>query len=151
MSQAPASLRRRAAELRRLVHRHEDLYYREGRPEISDREFDRLRPGRVALEAAHPDLVTADSPTRRVGGVPLEGFVQVRHQPPMQSLDNTYSLEELREWAARLERLARGTAPGYVAELKVDGVSVSLLYEDGVFARGATRGNGLVGDDVTAN
>jgi len=151
MSQAPAPARRRAAELRRLVHHHEDLYYRQGRPEISDLEFDRLMAELAGLEAAHPDLATADSPTRRVGGAPLEGFVQVRHEPPMQSLDNTYSLEELREWGARLERLAPDGARGFVAELKVDGVSVSLLYEDGVFVRGATRGNGLIGDDITAN
>ncbi|KAB2962967.1 MAG: NAD-dependent DNA ligase LigA [Thermoanaerobaculia bacterium] len=151
MKPAPASARRRAAELRRLVHHHEDLYYRQGRPEIADREFDRLMAELAALEAEHPDLVTADSPTGRVGGAPLEGFVQVRHEPPMQSLDNTYSIDELREWAGRLERLAPDARPGFVAELKVDGVSISLLYEDGVFARGATRGNGLVGDDVTAN
>jgi len=151
MSQAPRAARRRAEELRRLIHHHEDLYYRQGRPEISDRDFDRLMAELAELEAAHPALATADSPTQRVGGAPLEAFVQVRHEPPMQSLDNTYSLDEVREWVERLRRLAPDAEPAFVAELKVDGVSVSLLYEDGVFVRGATRGNGLVGDDVTEN
>lgn len=144
----------RAAWLRGEIQRHERLYYALGKPEISDREFDRLMAELVALEAASPDLATADSPTRRVGGEPLSGFREVRHEPPMMSLDNTYNLEELREWAARLERLAPAEAAagfGFVAELKVDGVSTSLLYENGVFVRGATRGNGTVGDDVTLN
>ena len=105
----------------------------------------------VRLEADHPELAAADSPTRRVGGEPLAAFVQVRHEPPMQSLDNTYSIEEVREWVGRLERLAPDAGLSWVAELKVDGVSVSLLYEDGVFVRGATRGNGQVGDDVSEN
>ncbi|MEO8197771.1 MAG: NAD-dependent DNA ligase LigA, partial [Thermoanaerobaculia bacterium] len=147
----PAS---RAAWLRGEVQRHERLYYALGKPEISDREFDRLMAELVALEAASPELVTADSPTRRVGGEPVSGFAMVLHEPPMMSLDNTYNLEELREWAARLERLAPTEAAvgfGFVAELKVDGVSTSLLYEDGVLVRGATRGNGMVGDDVTEN
>jgi DNA ligase (NAD+) len=151
MSPVPAPARRRVAELRELVEHHEDLYYRQGKPEISDREFDRLLAELAELEAAHPELATPDSPTRRVGGEPIEGFAQVRHEPPMQSLDNTYSLEELREWEARLKRLCPGEQPRYVAELKIDGVSISLLYEDGRFVRGATRGNGVVGDDVTEN
>ncbi len=144
----------RAAFLRGEIQRHERLYYALGKPEISDREFDRLMAELVALEAASPELATPDSPTRRVGGEPLSGFREVRHEPPMMSLDNTYNLEELREWAARLERLAPAEAAaglGFVAELKVDGVSTSLLYEDGVFVCGATRGNGTVGDDVTEN
>jgi DNA ligase (NAD+) len=141
----------RAAELRREILRHEDLYYRLGKPEISDREFDRLVEELLALEREHPELVAPDSPTQRVGGAPVEGFAQVRHVPPMQSLDNTYSLDEVREWIERLRRLEPDAALAFVAELKIDGVSVSLLYEDGVFVRGATRGNGLVGDDVTAN
>ena len=145
---------RRAAWLRSEIQRHEQLYYALGKPEISDRDFDRLLAELVALEAASPELATADSPTRRVGGEPLSGFVPVRHEPPMMSLDNTYNLEELREWAARLERLAPDEAAkgfAFVAELKVDGVSTSLRYEDGVFVQGATRGNGTVGDDVSEN
>lgn len=144
----------RAAALRREIERHEHLYYVLGRPEIADREFDRLMAELVELEAAHPDLATDDSPTRRVGGEPISGFAPVRHDPPMMSLDNTYNLEELREWAARLERLAPAEAAAgfdFVAELKVDGISTSLLYENGLFVQGATRGNGSVGDDVTAN
>ena len=101
---------RRAAWLRAEIQRHERLYYALGKPEISDREFDRLMAELVALEAASPKLATADSPTRRVGGEPLSGFVPVRHEPPMMSLDNTYNLAELREWAARLERLAPAEA-----------------------------------------
>ena len=142
---------RRAKRLRSDLARHEDLYYRLGKPEISDREFDRLLAELQQLEAAHPELVTSDSPTQRVGGAAAEGFAQVTHHPPMQSLDNTYSLEEVREWLARLRRLEPDADFRFVAELKIDGVSVSLLYEDGLFVRGATRGNGVVGDDVTAN
>ncbi len=144
----------RAAFLRGEIQRHERLYYALGKPEISDREFDRLMAELVELETASPELATPDSPTRRVGGEPLSGFREVRHEPPMMSLDNTYNLAELGEWAARLERLAPAEAAagfGFVAELKVDGVSTSLLYEDGVFVRGATRGNGTMGDDVTQN
>jgi DNA ligase (NAD+) len=148
---SPADPARRAEKLRREIRRHEELYYRENRPEITDREFDALLTELAALESAHPEIVTPDSPTRRVGGEPLEGFTPVRHEPPMQSLDNTYSVEELREWEARMRRLEPDAEIAYVAELKIDGVSVSLLYEEGVLVRGATRGNGTIGDDVTAN
>jgi DNA ligase (NAD+) len=142
---------RRAEELRREIRRHEDLYYRLGRPEIPDRDFDRLVEELVALEAAHPELLTPDSPTQRVGGAPVEGFAQVRHEPPMQSLDNTYSLDEVGEWIERLRRLAPDAEFRFVAELKIDGVSISLRYVDGVLVQGATRGNGTVGDAVTLN
>jgi DNA ligase (NAD+) len=145
---APAA---RAEGLRREIRRHEDLYYRLGKPEISDRAFDALLAELLELERQHPELVAPDSPTQRVGGEPITGFAPVRHEPPMQSLDNTYSLDELRDWEARMRRLEPDHEIGYVAELKIDGVSISLLYEDGVFARGATRGNGTVGDDVTVN
>ena len=151
MPTVPAAVRKRAAELRKSILHHEDLYYRVGKPEISDREFDALLADLASLESAHAELVTPDSPTQRVGGDPLEGFAQVRHEPPMQSLDNTYSLPEVGEWIERLRRLAPDAELAWVAELKVDGVSISLLYEDGVFVRGATRGNGAVGDDVTVN
>lgn len=148
---ARAELRRRVETLRAEIHRHEDLYYRAGRPEISDREFDALMAELAALETEHPELASLDSPTRRVGGAPVEGFAQVVHDPPMQSLDNTYSLEELAEWGERLRRLAPDATLELVAELKVDGVSISLEYRDGTLVRGATRGNGAVGDDVTVN
>ena len=141
----------RALWLQSEVARHQDLYYRLGRPEIGDREFDALFAELVALEASHPELARPDSPTRRVGGEPIEGFSPVRHEPPMQSLDNTYSLDELRAWAERAQRLAPDAELSFVAELKVDGVSISLRYDDGVLVQAATRGNGTTGDDVTVN
>ncbi len=143
--------KRRAAELRAELERHSELYYAQGKPEISDREFDSLMRELLDLETEHPELATPDSPTRRVGGAPLEGFEQVTHDPPMLSLDNSYSLEETEDWVARLERLAVGEALSYVAELKLDGVSISVLYEGGVLAQAVTRGNGVAGDDVTEN
>ena len=141
----------RADELRRQLEHHNHLYYVENRPQISDREFDEMLRELQDLETAHPTLRTPDSPTLRVGGAPVEGFEQVAHEPPMLSLDNTYSREELVEWAARVDRLIPGEERPFVAELKLDGVSISLLYEDGVLTRAVTRGNGTVGDDVTPN
>ena len=141
----------RARWLREELHRHERLYYQEAKPEISDREFDGLMAELQALEAEHPELRTADSPTQRVGGEPTDGFEQVAHQPPMLSLDNTYDHGELEEWFGRLTRLLPEEEFEFVCELKVDGVSLSLLYEDGVLTQAATRGNGRVGDLVTAN
>ena len=141
----------KSKRLRAEIERHEKLYYRDAQPEISDREFDALVAELAALESEHPELVTPDSPTQRVGGAPLEGFAQVVHDPPMQSLDNSYSMDELREWGDRLARLVPGEAISYVAELKVDGVSLSLRYENGLLVQAATRGNGQVGDDVTVN
>jgi len=147
----PETPTERAERLRGELRRHEDLYYRANAPEISDREFDALMAELAALESAHPELVAPDSPTQRVGGAPVEGFASVTHDPPMQSLDNTYSREELAEWVERLRRLEPEAEITFVAELKVDGVSISLRYEEGVLVQGATRGNGLVGDDVTIN
>ena len=141
----------RAAYLREELQRHERLYYRDAKPEISDREFDRLMAELAAIEEEHPEFRTADSPTQRVGGEPTEGFEQVEHTPPMLSLDNTYDHEELEEWFGRLTRLLPDTEFEFVCELKVDGVSLSLLYEDGVLTEAATRGNGRVGDLVTVN
>ncbi len=141
-----------AAKLRSELNRHNYLYYVEARPEISDRDYDRMMERLTELEASHPELITPDSPTQRVGGQPLEGFATVRHVVPMLSIDNTYSYGELREWDARVRR---GLNPGeplrYVVELKVDGVAVSLRYEHGVLVTGATRGDGERGDDITAN
>jgi DNA ligase (NAD+) len=145
------SVEHEITQLRDEIREHDRRYYVEAAPTISDLEYDRLMARLRELEAAHPELVTPDSPTQRVGGAPLAGFAQVSHVPPMQSLDNTYSLEELREWVERMGRLEPDAELSYVAELKIDGVSISLLYENGVFTRGATRGNGTVGDDVTAN
>lgn len=148
MTESPEA---RAAFLREELHRHERLYYQDAEPEISDREFDRLMAELVAIEEEHPALRTADSPTQRVGGEPTEGFEQVEHTPPMLSLDNTYDHDELEEWFGRLTRLLPDTGFEIICELKVDGVSLSLLYEDGVLTQAATRGNGRVGDLVTAN
>ena len=142
---------RRIAALREEIRRHERLYYGEGRPEITDAEFDALMRELVALEEAHPDLATDDSPTRRVGGAPVEGFATVVHARPMLSLENAYSWEEAEAWLARAERVLGRPVAGFVAELKIDGLSLSLRYEGGRLRRGATRGDGERGDDVTPN
>ena len=147
----PAEARRRARELASEILRHERLYYVEGRPEITDAEFDVLMRELVALEEKYPDLATPGSPARRVGGAPAEGFATVPHAIPMLSLENAYSWEEAEAWRARARRLLGEEPPAYVAELKIDGLSISLSYENGVLARGATRGDGFRGDDVTGN
>jgi len=141
----------RIEELRREIRRHDWLYYVQARPEISDRQYDRLLKELEDLEAKHPDLVTADSPTRRVGGQPLEQFQTVRHDPPMLSIDNTYNAQDLREFDQRVRRALGGVTFHYLADPKIDGVAVRLRYEDGQLVLGATRGNGQEGDDITAN
>ena len=146
-----AEARNRAEFLRGELERHNRLYYVEAAPEISDREFDRLLRELQDLEAAHPELASPDSPTQRVGGAPLEGFQPVRHAVPMMSLDNTYSIEEMREFDERVRKALGAELVDYVIEPKVDGVSISLRYERGVLKTAATRGDGKTGDDVTAN
>ncbi len=141
----------RAEELRTLLHHHNYRYYALDRPEIGDAEYDRLFNELKALEAAHPELVTPDSPTQRVGGAVAEGFASVEHRVAMLSLDNAYNAEEIREFEARLQRALPGEIFRYVCEPKVDGLGVALLYERGRFVRGATRGDGRMGEDVTAN
>jgi DNA ligase (NAD+) len=148
---APAPERRRARELADEIRRHERLYYVEDRPEITDAQFDALMRELIALEEKHPDLARPDSPARRVGGVPVEGFAAVAHARPMLSLENAYSFEEAEAWRARVRRALGEEPPGYVVELKIDGLSISLRYEGGVLVRGATRGDGFRGDDVTDN
>ena len=150
-AQGPAEARKRAEFLRGELERHSRLYYVEARPEISDRDFDRLLRELQDLEAAHPELATPDSPTQRVGGAPLEGFRPVRHAVPMMSLDNTYSVEEMREFDVRIRKALGVESVDYVVEPKVDGVSIALRYERGVLKTAATRGDGKTGDDVTAN
>jgi len=142
---------RRAAELRAEIVRHERLYYVDGRPEITDAEFDRLMSELAELERRNPELATPDSPTRRVGGEPAEGFATVEHAIPMQSLENAYSWEEAEAWRTRLVRALGAEPPGYVTELKIDGLSMSVRYENGVLVRGTTRGDGFRGEDVTDN
>jgi DNA ligase (NAD+) len=142
---------KRAAELRREIDRHNRLYYVEAKPEISDREFDRLLEELRAIEAEHPELVTPDSPTQRVGGEPIEGFRTVTHREPMLSIDNTYNPDQLREWDRSTRKALGGEAVTYVVELKIDGVACSLTYESGQLTVGATRGDGTRGDDVSHN
>ena len=137
--------------LREKIRHHERLYYALDQPEISDAEFDRLMQQLKDLEREHPSLVTPDSPSQRVGGKPREGFVKVAHSSPMLSLDNTYSEEELRDWERRVHELTGRSDVAYVCELKLDGMSLALIYEDGKLARGVTRGDGSVGEDVTLN
>lgn len=133
------------------VRQHDEAYYIHARPVISDAEYDRLYRELVDLEKAFPDLITDDSPTRRVGGAPLTEFSSVRHLAPMLSLDNTYSQEEAREFVQRVQRLLPGAPLEWIVEPKVDGVAISLRYEHGRFALGATRGDGTTGDEITEN
>jgi DNA ligase (NAD+) len=147
----PAAARRRVEELRGELRRHERLYYVENRPEITDAEFDGLMRELQELEAAHPELASPDSPTRRVGGEPADGFATVEHVAPMLSLENAYSWEEAQAWLARNTRLLGREPRGFVAELKIDGLSIALRYENGALVRGATRGDGMRGEDVTGN
>lgn len=145
------SVEKTVEALRDEIRRHDELYYLKENPEISDREYDALMEKLRNLEAKHPELITRDSPTQRVAGRPAEGFPEFVHRVPMLSLDNSYSIDELRAFDERCRKLAGGKSPEYVAELKIDGLSLSVHYEDGVFARGVTRGDGFRGEDVTSN
>lgn len=148
---APPEADRRAAELRTEILRHERLYYADNRPELTDSQFDLLMRELVALEEQYPGLAVPDSPARRVGGVAAEGFATVLHAVPMQSLENAYSWDEAQAWLARARRILDADPPAYMAELKIDGLSISLRYEAGRLVRGATRGDGVRGEDVTEN
>ncbi|HSP81130.1 MAG TPA: NAD-dependent DNA ligase LigA [Myxococcaceae bacterium] len=141
---------RRVEELRHRIHYHDYRYYVLDSPEISDAEYDALVRELRRLEESFPELVTPDSPTQRVGGQRVELFAPVEHRVPMLSLDNAFSPEELAGWFARVERRI-GTVPAYACELKIDGVAISLTYENGTLTRAATRGDGFVGEDITAN
>ncbi len=151
MSPAEKNIQKQIEELRERIRRHEHLYFVLDSPEISDAEFDRLVGELKKLEAGHPSLITPDSPTQRVGGKPREGFVQLRHSVPMMSLDNAYSEEELRDFDRKVREGAGSAKVDYVAELKLDGMSMAVLYENGLLHRAITRGNGTVGEDVTIN
>ncbi len=137
--------------LREKVRHHEYRYYALDDPEISDAEFDRLMQQLIDLEAAHPELITPDSPTQRVGGKPSEGFAKAPHSSPMLSLDNTYNVDDLRNWERRVHDLSGRKDIDYVCELKLDGMSLALHYENGILVRGLTRGDGTIGEDVTLN
>lgn len=141
----------RATHLRAEIERHNELYYQQAQPEITDQQFDVLLRELQEIEQAHPELLTPDSPTQRVGGAPLEGFAQITHRVPMMSLDNTYSEGELREFFQRLQKGLGRERILCTIEPKVDGVAVSVRYENGVLAHAATRGDGRVGDDITQN
>jgi DNA ligase (NAD+) len=151
MPAAAKDLGKKIESLRDKIRHHESLYYVLDSPEISDAEFDKLMQQLKQIESDHPDLVTPDSPTQRVGGKPREGFVKVPHSSPMLSLDNTYNEEELRDWERRVHELSGRSDVDYVCELKLDGMSLALVYENGKLARGVTRGDGSVGEDVTLN
>ncbi len=144
-------LAKEAEALREKIRHHEYRYFALDQPEISDAAFDRLVEKLKKLEAEHPELQTPDSPTQRVGGAPREGFQQVRHKTPMVSLDNAFSFETLGEFDRRVRELTGRSKIDYVAEHKFDGLSMSLLYEDGALVRGVTRGDGTTGEDVTPN
>ena len=142
---------REVDELRRQIRHHDELYYQQAKPEISDGEYDALMKRLVELERAHPELASENSPTQRVGGQPIEGFKSVRHAVRMMSIDNTYSEEEVREFDTRVKKLLGGEKITYTCEPKIDGVSLSVRYEAGKLVMAATRGDGSSGDDVTHN
>ncbi|MBN2579456.1 MAG: NAD-dependent DNA ligase LigA [Pirellulales bacterium] len=148
MSANPAA---EIARLREEIRRHDNLYYVAAAPEISDREYDRLMERLKQLEAAHPELVTSDSPTQRIGDQPVSELPSVAHRVPMLSIENTYSLEELKKYQERVEKLLPGEPIEWVVELKVDGVAAALIYEEGILTHGITRGDGRTGDDITHN
>src|ERR1700685_3261655 len=145
------TLAKEIEDLREQLHHHEHLYYVLDRPEISDAEYDRMMRRLKELEAAHPELITPDSPTQRVGGKAREGFVKVRHSSPMLSLDNALNADEMRAFDQRVRELLKGEPFEYVAELKLDGLSMAVHYEHGKMVRAITRGDGQTGEDVTEN
>ena len=147
-----AETMQRAEELHRLLDDASYEYYVLEAPTLTDAAYDRLLRELKEIEAAHPELVTPDSPTQRVGAEPATQFVKVEHLAPMYSLDNAFSADELRAWEDRNARIASEVRDGgYVCELKMDGTAVSLRYENGTFVRGATRGNGRIGEEITQN
>ena len=146
-----SSIPQKIDALRKKIAHHEHLYYVLDAPEITDAEYDRMMRELQALEEAHPELITDDSPTQRVGGKPREGFVKVAHSSPMLSLDNALNEGELRDFDGRVRGLLGGEEFEYVAELKLDGLSLAVHYRDGKFAQAVTRGDGAIGEEVTEN
>src|ERR1051325_7452592 len=151
MATKKASAQEEVERLRRELRHHDERYYVHSDPEISDYEYDQLLGRLREIEEANPELITPDSPTQRVAGRPSEGIERYVHRRPMLSLDNTYSFDDLREWARRVRRGVGRDQVDYVAELKIDGLSISAIYEKGMLVRGATRGDGVIGEDVTQN
>jgi len=142
---------KRAAKLRDMLHRYSHEYYILDAPSVDDAEYDRLLRELQALETKHPELQTPDSPTTRVGTAPSSAFTPYKHNVPMLSLGNAFGSDELRMWNERVLKLLKGERVAYVAELKIDGLAISLRYEEGTFVSGATRGDGSVGENVTSN
>ena len=151
MARSSKDVENKIEHLRDRIRHHEYRYFVLDDPEISDYDFDQLVEQLKKLEGEHPELITPDSPTQRVGGKPREGVVKAGHSSPMLSLDNTYNEEELRSWERRVHELSGRKDVDYVCELKLDGMSLALVYEDGKLVRGVTRGDGTVGEDVTLN
>ncbi len=149
MSKPTDKITVKAEKLRKEIDRHNRLYYTDAAPEISDFEYDKLMKELISLEETYPDLKTPDSPTQRVGGEPLKEFKSVIHKIPMMSLDNTYSADELRDFDKRVKKISEKTT--YTVEIKIDGLAVAVIYKNGVFTTGATRGDGVKGDDATEN
>jgi len=145
------NVKKKVEDLRATIQHHEHLYYVLDQPEITDAEYDALIRELHQLEEAHPEFITADSPTQRVGGKPREGFVKVAHSSPMLSLDNALNEEELRAFDRRVTDLLAGQPYRYVAELKLDCLSMAVHYSAGLFDKAITRGDGRVGEEVTEN
>ena len=141
----------RIASLKEQLAKHNYKYYTEDNPDISDFEYDKLMKELIELERENPHLLTQDSPTQRVGGKPLEGFEEVTHAVKMESLNDAFSVDEVLAFDKNVRKALEGQVPQYVVELKIDGLSVSLEYQEGVFVRGSTRGDGITGEDVTQN
>jgi len=149
MAPVPGNIQKKALKLKKEIEYHNKKYYVDASPEISDFDFDMMMNALIELEEKYPALKTKDSPTQRVGGEPLKEFAAVRHKTPMLSLDNTYSPEDLVEFDKRISKVTRGYT--YTVELKIDGVAVALSYKSGYLELGATRGDGVSGDDITHN
>ncbi|MGC8867900.1 MAG: NAD-dependent DNA ligase LigA, partial [Elusimicrobiales bacterium] len=142
---------KRIEELKRVINRHNYLYYVENKPEITDLEFDKLLNELKELEKRFPNLITPDSPTQKVGGMASSDFKPVKHTPPMLSLDNCYSEEELNEWYERIKKIIKTNEFDLICEAKIDGLSCAVEYRDGLFFKASTRGDGQIGEDVTEN
>ena len=145
------NLKKRAEELRAELNRHARLYYEDDAPEISDFQYDELMRELQDIEGKYPELAEPDSPTQRIGGAPREGFVKVAHAEPMMSLENALNRDELADFYTKLGESLSDANPAVLCEPKIDGLAVSLVYENGLFVRGSTRGDGQIGEDVTAN
>ena len=143
--------KKRIEELRKIIRHHDYLYYVLNKPEISDAEYDKLMQELKQLEEMYPEFITPDSPTQRVGAPPAEEFKTVAHLKPMLSLDNAFNEEEMRKFDERIKKELGKESIAYTVEPKLDGLSVELVYENGVFTRGSTRGDGYNGEDVTEN